>query len=305
MNQQLLSTLAGLVFTCLLSLTAGAQFTHKIKADSVRVYNDNCDAELILENATRNISGFLFNRGNGRTEFKKILHRVNDSLFVIGGDTMLLRTSLHASGPFLPLVAGTGNPLSGTLYFGGSRMGFGWNYSGTEETFGMIRSNSNANNFYLGIASAGGALFTGSSAYASSVGNTENRAFEIATNNVVRYSVSGAGDHDFKSGSLAIGGVINTSAGGGIFNSMYYGGGGNWINLQNSGGVFYVGKNDNASTSFNGTPLASIIYSTGNAPIEIATNSTPRYSISGSGNHDFKTGTALFGGRYHAVKSAA
>jgi hypothetical protein len=49
-----------------------AQFTYKIKADSVRLYNDNCNAELIIENSTRNINGFLFNYGNGRTKFVDI-----------------------------------------------------------------------------------------------------------------------------------------------------------------------------------------------------------------------------------------
>jgi lysophospholipase L1-like esterase len=48
-----------------------AQFTYKIKADSIRLYNDSCNAELIIENSTKNISGFLFNTGKGRTQFRQ------------------------------------------------------------------------------------------------------------------------------------------------------------------------------------------------------------------------------------------
>lgn len=49
-----------------------AQVTYKIKADSVKITNDNCSAELIIENSTRNVDGFLYNTGNGRTRFVDI-----------------------------------------------------------------------------------------------------------------------------------------------------------------------------------------------------------------------------------------
>lgn len=69
---------------------ANAQFTYKIKADSVKITNDSCTAELILENSTKHINGYLYNRGNGRTEFKSILYKINDSVYTVGGDTLLL-----------------------------------------------------------------------------------------------------------------------------------------------------------------------------------------------------------------------
>ncbi|MFT3676807.1 MAG: hypothetical protein QM781_13015 [Chitinophagaceae bacterium] len=69
---------------------ANAQFTYKIKADSVKITNDSCTAELILENSTKHINGYLYNRGNGRTEFKSILTKINDSVYTVGGDTLLL-----------------------------------------------------------------------------------------------------------------------------------------------------------------------------------------------------------------------
>ncbi len=77
------------VLLCIMQ-QANAQFTYKIKADSVKITNDSCTAELILENSSKHINGYLYNRGNGRTEFKSILHKINDSVYTVGGDTLLL-----------------------------------------------------------------------------------------------------------------------------------------------------------------------------------------------------------------------
>jgi hypothetical protein len=65
-----------------------AQYVYTIKADSVKITN-NCDtAELILENHTQNVLGFLYNKGKGRTEFRRVV-KLNDSTFIFGGDTLV------------------------------------------------------------------------------------------------------------------------------------------------------------------------------------------------------------------------
>lgn len=65
------------------------KYTYTIKADSVKI--TNCDsAELILENHTQNVPGFLFNTGNGRTIFKRGAQRLNDSIYLVGADTVNL-----------------------------------------------------------------------------------------------------------------------------------------------------------------------------------------------------------------------
>lgn len=66
-----------------------AQFVHVIKADSVLITNDSGTAELNLENSTKHIKGFLYNKGNGRTEFRKFV-KLNDTTFVMGGDTLII-----------------------------------------------------------------------------------------------------------------------------------------------------------------------------------------------------------------------
>jgi hypothetical protein len=75
----------------LLPVTAFSQYIHKIKADSVLITNDSCTAELNLENSTKNVTGgFLYNKGKGRTEFRKPLTKINDTLYLVGDDSLNL-----------------------------------------------------------------------------------------------------------------------------------------------------------------------------------------------------------------------
>ncbi|MGV3768141.1 MAG: hypothetical protein ACO1NW_18560 [Chitinophagaceae bacterium] len=73
----------------LLSSPLYAQYIYKITADSVKISNNNCDAELILENSTKNIQGVLYNAGNGRTVFK--------SFYIAGQDLIFGNDTLHLS----------------------------------------------------------------------------------------------------------------------------------------------------------------------------------------------------------------
>jgi len=73
-----------------------AQFIYKIKADSLLVTNDSCSAELNLENSTKSIKGFLYNKGNGRTEFRRGAIKLNDSTYLVGADT--IKTSVSGGG---------------------------------------------------------------------------------------------------------------------------------------------------------------------------------------------------------------
>ncbi|MCS3799468.1 hypothetical protein [Niastella sp. OAS944] len=67
-----------------------AQYVYTIKADSVKITNSCDTAELIIENHTQTVPGFLFNKGRGRTEFRKVFQNLTDNTFLIGGDTMKL-----------------------------------------------------------------------------------------------------------------------------------------------------------------------------------------------------------------------
>ena len=71
------------------SLHAQTPYVYTIKADSVKITNSCDTAELIIENHTQNVPGFLFNKGRGRTEFRRV-NQFNDTSVVIGGDTIHL-----------------------------------------------------------------------------------------------------------------------------------------------------------------------------------------------------------------------
>lgn len=79
-----------------------AQYIYTIKADSVKITNSCDTAELIIENHTQTVSGFLYNKGRGRTEFRRGAIAINDSVFVIGGDSIKMN----------PLRANNGASLS-------------------------------------------------------------------------------------------------------------------------------------------------------------------------------------------------
>jgi hypothetical protein len=69
-----------------------SQYVYTIKADSVKITNTCDTAELIIENHTQNVLGFLFNKGKGRTEFRRAI-KLDDSTLVFGGDTLVIRGS--------------------------------------------------------------------------------------------------------------------------------------------------------------------------------------------------------------------
>ena len=81
----------------LASLTYG-QHVYNIRADSVRIYS-NCDtAELILENRTKQVPGFLFNKGLGRTEFRRLgLKAYGNSIMIPGQDTLPLGSLIRSN----------------------------------------------------------------------------------------------------------------------------------------------------------------------------------------------------------------
>jgi hypothetical protein len=95
-NGFLLTILLALSTPCLLK----AQYIYKIKADSVRIYNDSCTAELILENRTKDTLGFLYNKGNGRTEFRRALIPIGNAKYLIGRDTV----NFSSGGTWEPLL---------------------------------------------------------------------------------------------------------------------------------------------------------------------------------------------------------
>jgi hypothetical protein len=95
----------------LLTQICSAQKVYQIRADSVRIYNTCDTAELIIENRTKDTLGFLYNKGNGRTEFRKLrLKAVNGNAIAIAGqDTLLMSNVIKVAVDTMYL---TGNTLN-------------------------------------------------------------------------------------------------------------------------------------------------------------------------------------------------
>ncbi len=72
-----------------------APHTYIITSDSTKL--TGCDSnELIIENHTQAIPGFLFNTGKGRTKFLRGLISLNDSQYLVGADTLNLNNATKA-----------------------------------------------------------------------------------------------------------------------------------------------------------------------------------------------------------------
>jgi len=81
--------LFSLILFCMIkTLHAQTPYIYTIKADSVKITNTCDTAELIIENHTQNVPGFLFNKGRGRTEFRRVLQRINDNIYLVGSDSL-------------------------------------------------------------------------------------------------------------------------------------------------------------------------------------------------------------------------
>jgi len=72
------------------TLSAQTKQVYTITADSTKL--TGCDSnELIIENHTQNVPGFLYNTGKGRTAFKRPLTKISDTFYLVGADTLKLR----------------------------------------------------------------------------------------------------------------------------------------------------------------------------------------------------------------------
>ena len=76
-----------LLLSVTLASQVNAQYVYTISADSTKL--TGCDSnELIIENHTQNVPGFLFNTGRGRTQFRRALVQMSDTTYLLGGDTL-------------------------------------------------------------------------------------------------------------------------------------------------------------------------------------------------------------------------
>jgi len=82
----------------LASISAIAQSPrHQIVADTVQFKSNSANkTTLQILNKTKDTLGFLFNTGNGVTIFKRALKKINDTVYLVGNDTLKLPHSTGA-----------------------------------------------------------------------------------------------------------------------------------------------------------------------------------------------------------------
>ncbi|HVU55681.1 MAG TPA: hypothetical protein VHD83_11545 [Puia sp.] len=161
-----------LALLCIAQTLFSQKVVYTINADSTKL--TGCDSnELIIENHTQNVPGFLFNTGRGRTIFKRGVIKLNDSAYIIGGDTL------------------KGNPW----LQGGNRFG-------TTGRFGTLDSNHvdfYTNDTLRGRWTAKGNLLLGAT---TDLGNKLQVAGSTYLNGPLRVTGSGGGVNNFMYGSF-------------------------------------------------------------------------------------------------------
>lgn len=81
-----------LFFLLLLPAFASAQSVGFLRYDSVVIMKQGGTAELVIRGKTRDTLGFLYNTGNGVTQFRRI-RQINDTTIVAGRDTIVIKSA--------------------------------------------------------------------------------------------------------------------------------------------------------------------------------------------------------------------
>lgn len=137
-------------------------------------------------------------------------------------------------GPYLPLTAGLGSPLSGDLYITKANMRTVFTSStGTNSAYSAWVNTSGT--AYFGLDNSTGSDF-GGTAYSLNILHSGNRSLQLGTNNTVRYTIDASGN--------------NTWTGSGTFSTNINSGYAATItNAHASGYGVYIQANNNANPS--------------------------------------------------------
>lgn len=190
------------IFTFAL-LTVTAQVQTQVIGDSVFMHSNSGKSELILQNSTDTVNGFLFNNGAGRTAFRRALVKINDSLYLIGADTL----NIHNAG---------GASTSGWSLSGNSATVAGTNFIGTTDNMPLLLKVNNTTAGYLGTSTNYNTSFGILSLSSSATGakNTASGASALSLN-TTGYDNVGSGYAALKSNTS---GYRNAAIG---YESMY------------------------------------------------------------------------------------
>ena len=95
---------------------------------------------------------------------------------------------------------------------------------------------------------------------------------------------------------------VTVSAGQATINSIYAGTDGNWITLQNAGGIFYSGLENSVGNSFGATPYAGVLFLSGARNFEFFTGNTRKMTLNSGGNLGIGTDSIVASSGYKMLR---
>lgn len=129
-----------LFFLLLFPVFASAQSVGFLRYDSVVIMKQGGTAELVIRGKTRDTLGFLYNTGNGVTQFRRI-RQINDTTIVAGRDTIVIKSAASgASG--LSVLNGLGAGTQ-TLANGSTGTAPNWVSVGSSHTLHIPLASAN------------------------------------------------------------------------------------------------------------------------------------------------------------------
>ncbi len=217
-----------LLFLLLLSITAVFGYSQSnvdLRGDSVRIYKNGGHAELVLRNKTKDTLGFLYNKGNGVTEFRTVSSL--GAAFIHGTKGNILYYAPDGSGYTVPIT----NDSANSQFTFGRRVNIPVTASGTAILIPMT---------------------AGSADTALNIQGSVSGAVTVPVN-VASNAIGGISNWYISSSTLTAGSPSNVH-----YHSAKYGEAGMWTRLGGEGSTdsWFTGvKNQGTSAAPHGTYL--------------------------------------------------
>ena len=113
-------------------------------------------------------------------------------------------------------------------------------------------------------------------------------------------TIASTGEATFSS-SVTATKFITTNTSGAILDPTSSGVNSSYLYAQNTGGIFYFGKETSTGSAFSATAYASVLYSSGAYPMEFFTDATKRLTIASTGAATFSSANQALGGAFNTV----
>jgi hypothetical protein len=267
--------------------SAGAEAMRISSGGYLALGTTNGYGQFTIGNITNNLGGINFENASDASSRRWQLR--ND--VVAFGDFSIRQSTTQ-----------TGTTFSDRLYISsGGNVGIGTSspsyllhlYSSSGTTLGVqdagtafrILNNSGTNYIQSGTAFSLGSAAP--LAFSNMFGGTEWARFNTSGEFLIN-TTSDAGDYKLQvNGNGYINGKLTIADVNAVIQTGNAVTGSIWFQNTNSGGTTYIGRESSTSSAFGATAYATVLYSTGNYPMEFFTNSTKALTLTSAQNAEF------------------